>query len=940
MTEVKVETISDSGVGSFTMSLQRRIEFHPARKPFSGFSNGGGDGGDFKLETLNPSSNSDHTKAGSGHLAKKVDCSELWDNGLDPELSFGTTFRRIGAGLENLGNTCFLNSVLQCLTYTEPLAAYLQSGKHQSSCHIAGFCALCAIQKHVSRALQAPGRILAPKDLVLNLRCISRNFRNSRQEDAHEYMVNLLESMHKCCLPSGVPSESANAYEKSLVHKIFGGRLRSQVKCTQCSYCSNKFDPFLDLSLEIAKADSVLKALNNFTAAELLDGGEKEYHCQRCKQKVRALKQLTVYKAPYVLTIHLKRFRAHDPGQKIDKKVQFGSTLDMKPFVSGSYEGDLKYTLYGVLVHHGWSTHSGHYYCFVRTSSGMWYSLDDNRVVQVNERSVLEQKAYMLFYVRDRKNIVPRKPIDVVQKENSKANVNGNKTCSIVSQPPKDHPQSCPTQNGGHGADAAARHKPAVNGGLSKETHLKQVSVGPAQVLVERSVPKKDTLSEPSARAPLPKNPSEGLSNPNADQGKSSQPSVPSTISNGIPHNTENNATAATAYENYSKENGNSKNDLEISLTTLPYCNGTQTFASKLVNRSSQKINLVSNDSNDKKLKGNSNMPLSGDSIDKWLKKSDIIKLPNEPRSGKQVGDNYNNGVACNSPNEKAEDNCQATGLESVELSAAPVLKDESLPVKPSDCGPKRKLKKLPKCQIKNMAIGLKFFRTSLGLRLKKHKKSKRRTLDAKNFSKELLSEKDCSSSSVGPSNSDNTGRISRSSSHSRKKPANGNAPKNVKTFNGDSSMNGIDGELRERNNKNGAVLATDEQLPKHSDSVLEANQRDAIELGASKDGRKDALLEGMSMLTRVLEETTIARWDGIDLHPQNVESNGTVSASIGYVLDDWDEEYDRGKRKKLRQNKYNFIGPNPFQEIAAKKTRLEKAKLSNASSADQPFRI
>lgn len=942
MTEVKVETISDSGVGSFTMSLQRRIEFHPARKPFSGFSNGGGDGGDFKLETLNPSSSSDHTRPGSGHQAKKVDGSELWDNGLDPELSFGTTFRRIGAGLENLGNTCFLNSVLQCLTYTEPLAAYLQSGKHQSSCHIAGFCALCAIQKHVSRALQATGRILAPKDLVSNLRCISRNFRNSRQEDAHEYMVNLLESMHKCCLPSGVPSESANAYEKSLVHKIFGGRLRSQVKCTQCSYCSNKFDPFLDLSLEIAKADSVLKALNNFTAAELLDGGEKEYHCQRCKQKVRALKQLTVYKAPYVLTIHLKRFRAHDPGQKNDKKVQFGSTLDMKPFVSGSYEGDLKYTLYGVLVHHGWSTHSGHYYCFVRTSSGMWYSLDDNRVVQVNERSVLEQKAYMLFYVRDRKNIVPRKPTDIVQKENLKANVNGNKTCSIVSQPPKDHPQSCPTQNGGHGTDssAAARHKAAVNGGLSKETHLKSASVQPARVLVECSVPKKDTLSEPSARASLPKNPLEGLSIPNADQGKSSQPSLLSNISNDFPHNTENNATAATAYVNYSKQSGGSKNDMEISLATLPNCNETQTFASKLVNESSQKINLVSTDSNDKQLKGISNMPLSGNSTDKWLKKSDLMKLPNEPRSEKQVGDNYNNGVASNSPNEKAEDNCQAMGLESVELSTASVLKNESLPVKPSDCVPKRKMKKLPKCQIKNMAIGLKFFRTSLGLRMKKHKKSKRRTLVPRSFSKELLSERDCSPSSVGPSNSDNTSRISRSSFHSRKKLANGIAPKNVKTCNGDSLMNGMDGELRERNNLNGAVLATDQQLPKHSDSVSEANQQDAVELGALKDGRKDALLEGMSMLTRGLEETTIARWDGIDLHPHNVESNGTESVSIGYVLDDWDEEYDRGKRKKLRQNRHSFGGPNPFQEIAAKKTRLKKAKLSYASSADQPFRI
>lgn len=109
------------------------------------------------------------------------------------------------------------------------------------------------------------------------------------------------------------------------------------MKCQQCSYCSNKFDPFLDISLEIFKADSLHRALANFTAAEWLDGGERQYNCQRCKQKVRALKQLTIHKAPYVLTIHLKRFHAHDPGQKIKRKVHFGCALDLKPFVSGSY---------------------------------------------------------------------------------------------------------------------------------------------------------------------------------------------------------------------------------------------------------------------------------------------------------------------------------------------------------------------------------------------------------------------------------------------------------------------------------------------------------------------------------------------------------------------------------------------------------------------------
>lgn len=104
----------------------------------------------------------------------------------------------------------------------------------------------------------------------------------------------------------------------------------------RCSYCSNTFDPFLDLSLEIVKADSLPKALIHFTAVEQLDGGERQYQCQRCRQKVKALKQLTVHKPPYVLSIHLKRFGSHAPGIKIDKKVEFGSTLDLKPFVSNS----------------------------------------------------------------------------------------------------------------------------------------------------------------------------------------------------------------------------------------------------------------------------------------------------------------------------------------------------------------------------------------------------------------------------------------------------------------------------------------------------------------------------------------------------------------------------------------------------------------------------
>ncbi|XP_026007833.1 ubiquitin carboxyl-terminal hydrolase 42-like [Astatotilapia calliptera] len=41
---------------------------------------------------------------------------------------------RIGAGLQNMGNTCFLNSALQCLSYTPPLANYMLTREHSKTC--------------------------------------------------------------------------------------------------------------------------------------------------------------------------------------------------------------------------------------------------------------------------------------------------------------------------------------------------------------------------------------------------------------------------------------------------------------------------------------------------------------------------------------------------------------------------------------------------------------------------------------------------------------------------------------------------------------------------------------------------------------------------------------------------------------------------------------
>lgn len=112
------------------------------------------------------------------------------------------TSRKIGPGLINLGNTCFLNSILQCLSYTPVLANWLLTSNHTRKCKAHGFCMLCFLEKHVKNVLvkQTRKRCIAPKYLVQRITNLSRQFRRGRQADAHELFCKIMESCEASCI--------------------------------------------------------------------------------------------------------------------------------------------------------------------------------------------------------------------------------------------------------------------------------------------------------------------------------------------------------------------------------------------------------------------------------------------------------------------------------------------------------------------------------------------------------------------------------------------------------------------------------------------------------------------------------------------------------------------------------------------------------------------
>ncbi|CAM6051440.1 unnamed protein product [Sphagnum compactum] len=309
---------------------------------------------------------------------------------------------RLPCGLINCGNSCFANVVLQCLTYTRPLTAYLLEGAHVEECRRNDWCFMCELQGHVWRVRQNQTPF-SPIRILSRMQNIGNHLGYGRQEDAHEFMRFAIDSMQSTCL-DGFGGENVvdlASQQTTLIHHIFGGHLQSQVKCMQCQHESNRYESMMDLAVEIhGIVESLEDALAQFTAPELLDG-ENKYKCDRCNAYVKADKRLTLHEAPNVLTIALKRFQSGKFG-KLNKQVTFPEVLYMGPYMSRKGDEPPVYKLYAVVVHVDMLNASffGHYICYVKDSQGAWYKIDDSKVKEVEVDKVMSQRAYMLFYSR------------------------------------------------------------------------------------------------------------------------------------------------------------------------------------------------------------------------------------------------------------------------------------------------------------------------------------------------------------------------------------------------------------------------------------------------------------------------------------------------------------------------------------------------------------
>ncbi|KAG1652428.1 Ubiquitin carboxyl-terminal hydrolase 2 [Nymphon striatum] len=318
-------------------------------------------------------------------------------------------------GLRNLGNTCFMNSVIQCLSNTSQLQQYCTKERYTSDVCTASSMRGALIKTFASllhSIWKNPDNesCISPHAFKNQIQKFAPRFVGYNQQDAQEFLRYLLQGLHEdvnriTFRPRSVSShisddlsdkqkatQSWNRYlrlDDSKIVDLFVGQLKSSLKCTVCGHVSVTFDPFWDLSLPIPKTSgqaSIQQCLNLFTKEETLEGDEKPvnlFKMQRKKKMYKKSYDLEVSKNTcFAYPSYLKRFSPHDRyPTKLNSTVNFPiNNLDLNPFASDSNKGqNLIYNLYAVSNHSG-STYSGHYTAYCKhPNSGVWHDFNDSK---------------------------------------------------------------------------------------------------------------------------------------------------------------------------------------------------------------------------------------------------------------------------------------------------------------------------------------------------------------------------------------------------------------------------------------------------------------------------------------------------------------------------------------------------------------------------------
>ena len=273
--------------------------------------------------------------------------------------------------LQNMGNTCYLNSVLQLIFKCEILNEHLINIDYKDNNVIKGY--IKTIKDYYNPAIHT----LGPKIIYNHIKNKYSQFDNYAQSDAHEFLI---------CLFDLLETNYDKLYKNKLFNKLFDCGIKSKITCGETGeeFISQESDKVLCLSIPVEKQNITLyNCISSFFQKELLKDDNK-YFNDKINKYVMATKEYFITNFPKYFFITLKKYdKAYN---KIDCDVNIPYNLILK---------NHNYKLKGFIIQMG-GLNGGHYVAYININN-KWFLCDDRNITNFNINDIVK-KSYILLY--------------------------------------------------------------------------------------------------------------------------------------------------------------------------------------------------------------------------------------------------------------------------------------------------------------------------------------------------------------------------------------------------------------------------------------------------------------------------------------------------------------------------------------------------------------
>lgn len=314
------------------------------------------------------------------------------------------------SGLINLGNSCFLNSIIQCLNYSVEFGDFLNNDDLEVKDDSNG--KMLIEYNELRKLMLSKNCIISPKRFYkFFLDCAKDNDRDNfldfQQNDAGECLQFLLEMFHNCLsrkvnidikgkiegIQDKIAKECFSAHKKfyqddySELLNIFSaiqvtGVFDKNTNKTSSTVC----EPFMTLMLPIPNKNKT----ETIHLADCFDLFTQEENIENYSKTTK------FWSFPNTLIVILNRFfNSNLRKNQVCVEFNHNDILDLSKYVIGYNANVFKYQLYAVCNHSG-SLEGGHYTAYVKSSK--WYHFNDNVIEELGKHKIVSQKAYILFF--------------------------------------------------------------------------------------------------------------------------------------------------------------------------------------------------------------------------------------------------------------------------------------------------------------------------------------------------------------------------------------------------------------------------------------------------------------------------------------------------------------------------------------------------------------